>query len=188
MVAHETLKRLEREPSLTEQAKSLVETLHFWSRFQQLNKALEIVKIQKIAALHISLLHDLSAHRKQKDKGSKYLEVTIQVVPRRVDVEPFAELLNVLEAHFLLRLLVGSLPTLLRPEGLAEVEVSEPAHEGLAYSVQFMKGRIPHMKNVDRGGYDMPYFPATVEGVYNSKPPILALLRYLEQLSVVSGV
>jgi hypothetical protein len=28
------------------------------------------------------LLHDLSAHRKRKDKRSKYLEVTIQVVPR----------------------------------------------------------------------------------------------------------
>lgn len=82
VVAHEAFKRLEREPSFTEQAKSLVETLHFWSRFQQLNKALEVVKIQEIAALHISLLHDLSAHRKRKDKGSKYLEVTIQVVPR----------------------------------------------------------------------------------------------------------
>jgi hypothetical protein len=34
----------------------------------------------------------------------------------------------------------------------------------------------------------MPYFPATVEGVDNGKPPILALLRYLEQLSVVSSV
>ena len=34
----------------------------------------------------------------------------------------------------------------------------------------------------------MQYFPATVKGVDNRKPPILALLRYLEKLSVVSGV
>jgi len=82
VVAHEALKRLEREPSLTEQAKFLVETLHFWSRFQQLNKALEVVKIQEISYLHISLLHDLSAHRKREDEESTCLEVTIQVVPR----------------------------------------------------------------------------------------------------------
>ena len=34
----------------------------------------------------------------------------------------------------------------------------------------------------------MQYFPATVKGVDNCKPPILAVLRYLKQLSVVSSV
>ena len=114
--------------------------------------------------------------------------MVIQVAPRRVNVEPFAKFLNVFKVQFLVSLLVGSLPALLRPEGLTEVEVTEPAHERLADRVHLTKGRLPHTKYVDRVGNDMPYFPATVDGVYNSKPPILALLRYLEQLSVVSSV
>ena len=68
------------------------------------------------------------------------MEVTIQVGPGRVHVEPFAELLNVLEVQFLVSLLVGGLPVLLRPKCLTEIEVTEPAHEGLSYSIQLMKG------------------------------------------------
>jgi hypothetical protein len=82
VVAHEALKRLEGEASLVKRTKFLVETLHFWSRFQQLNKALEVVKIQESTPLHISLLQGPSARRKSEDKRSMYLEVTIQIVPR----------------------------------------------------------------------------------------------------------
>jgi hypothetical protein len=82
VVSHEALKRLEREDSLVKRAKFLVETLHFWSRFQQLNKAFEVVKIQESTPLHISLLQGPSARRKLKDDRSTYLEVTVQVIPR----------------------------------------------------------------------------------------------------------
>jgi hypothetical protein len=114
--------------------------------------------------------------------------VTIEVVPRWVDVESFAELLHVFEVQFLVSLLVRSLPVLLRPESFAEIEVTEPAHKGLSYGIQLLKGRIPHLKYVDWRGNDMPNFPATIEGVDDCKPPILALGRYLEQFSVVSSV
>jgi hypothetical protein len=68
VVAHEALKRLEREAPLAKRTKFLVETLHFWSRFQQLNKAFEVVKIQESTPLHISLLQCPSARRKTEDK------------------------------------------------------------------------------------------------------------------------
>jgi hypothetical protein len=88
--------------------------------------------------------------------------------------------------QFLVSLFIGSLPVLLRPEGFTEVKVTEPAHEGLAYGVQLAKRRIPHLKYGDGGGNDVPYFPATIEGVYNGKPTILRILGYLEQLPVIS--
>ena len=110
---------------------------------------LEVIKIQESTPLHISLLQDLSARRKSEDESSTYAEVTIQVVPRRVDLEPFAELRNVLEVQFLVSLFVGGLPVLLRPKCLTKIEVTEPTHEGLSYGIQLMKGRIPHLKYVD---------------------------------------
>lgn len=75
--------------------------------------------------------------------------MTIQVVPRQVDVEPFAELLDVFEVQLLVSLLVCGLPVLLRPESFTEIKVTEPAHEGLSYSTQLVKGRIPHLEYVD---------------------------------------
>ena len=90
--------------------------------------------------------------------------------------------------QFLISLLIGSLPVLLRPEGFTKVEVTQPAHEGLAYGVQLAKRRIPQLKHVDGGGNEVPYFPATIEGVYNCKPSILQILGYLEQLPVISRV
>ncbi|SRR6266702_5906992 len=99
---------------------------------------------------------------------------------RRVDVESSAKLFDVLEVELLIRLLIGSLPILLFPDGLTEVDIAEATHESLAHGIQLTKGRIPHLKNVDGGGDDMPNFIATVEGVDDSKPSILALLGYLE--------
>jgi len=116
------------------------------------------------------------------------LEAARQDVSRKIDTKSFAELLDVLKGQFLVGSLVGGLPVLLCPEGLAEVEVAEPAHEGLTDGVQLVESGIPHLEDVDREGDDVQCLPATVESVNNSKPPILALLGYLEQLSVVSGV
>ncbi len=72
VVAHEALKRLEREAPLVKRAKFLVEALHFWSRFQQLNKVFEVVKIQESTLLHISLLQGPSARLKSK-KTNNYI-------------------------------------------------------------------------------------------------------------------
>ena len=98
----------------------------------------------------------------------------------RVNVEPSAELLDVLKVEPLVCLLVGSLPILLLPNGLTKVDVAEATHESLAHGIELTKGRVPHLKNVDRRGDDMPNFIATVEGVDDGKPSVLALLRYLE--------
>lgn len=106
----------------------------------------------------------------------------------RVDVESSAKLFDVLEVELLVRLLVGSLPILLLPDGLAKVDVAETTHESLAHGIQLTKGRIPHLKHVDGRGDDMPNFIATVEGVDDSEPSVLAFLGYLEQLSIVASV
>jgi hypothetical protein len=98
---------------------------------------------------------------------------------RRVDVESSAELLDVLKVELLVRLLVGSLPILLLPNGLAKVDVAEATHESLAHGIELTKGRVPHLKNVDGRGNDMPNFIATVEGVDDCKPSVFALLGYL---------
>jgi len=133
-------------------------------------------------------LLDPSSPEQEQKEGITCLEAARQDVSRKIDTKSFAELLDVLEGQFLVGSLVGSLPVLLCPEGLAEVEVAEPAHEGLTDSVQLVEGGIPHLEDVDRRGDDVQCLPATVESVNNGKPPILALLGYLEQLSVVSGV
>ena len=99
---------------------------------------------------------------------------------RRIDVKSSAELFDVLKVELLICLLVGSLPILLLPNGLTKADVAEAAHESLAHSVKLTKGRMPHLKNVDRWGDDMPNFIATVEGVDDSKPSIFALLGYVE--------
>jgi hypothetical protein len=191
VLAHKALEYLVRESSLVEQTKFGVEILHFWSRFQQLHEAPKVVEIQEPTVLRVGLLcrsSAISPDCKRGENRSTCLETVKQVVARRVDVEPFAELLDVFEVQFLVCLLVCSLPVLLCPDGLAEVEVTQPTHEGLTYSEQLAQGRIPNLKYGDGGGNNVPYFPATIEGVYNSKPPILQLLGYLEQLSVMSGI
>ena len=99
---------------------------------------------------------------------------------RRVDVESSAELLDVLKVKLLVCLLVGSLPILLLPNGFTKVDVAEATHESLAHGIQLTNGRLPHLKNVDRWGDDMPNFIASLEGVDDSKPSVLALLGYLE--------
>jgi hypothetical protein len=59
----------------------------------------------------------------------------------------------------------------------------------LGYSiVQLVKGRIPHLKYVDGGGDGVPFSPATIDVVYDSKPPIFAKLGEEEALSVISGL
>jgi hypothetical protein len=106
---------------------------------------------------------------------------------RRVDVESSAEPFDVLKVELLVCLL-RSLPILLLPNGLTKADVAEAAHESLAHGIQLTEGGFPHLKDVDRWGYDMPNLIVTVEGVDDSKPSIFALLGYVEQLSIVASV
>jgi hypothetical protein len=56
----------------------------------------------------------------------------------------------------MISLLVGGLPVLLLPDGFTEIIITQSAHKGLAYGMQFAKNGIPHLEDIDRGSDDMP--------------------------------
>jgi hypothetical protein len=74
MLAHKTFESLVSETSLVGPAKSSVQILYFWSRFEQLDEALKVVKIQVPAILRIGLLSRSLAIANEEREGTRALK------------------------------------------------------------------------------------------------------------------
>lgn len=74
MKAHEVIKYPVRESSVINRTKLLVAPLNFWPRFQRLDEALEVGKIQEPALLDVSLLHRLSATQNENRGTTRALK------------------------------------------------------------------------------------------------------------------